>query len=128
MQQLHFGALQQYWSALPAAVWATVSLSALAVCLGLPIGLAKLLYHKRRTKTVRLIALGVLPKYRRHGIAEVLVLRGIEEVMIKRGWVGECSLILENNILMNRFLEAIGAEKYKTYRIYRRSLDASVPA
>ena len=95
---------------------------------GLPIGLAKLLYHKSRIKTVRLVALGVVPKYRRHGIAEILVLRIIEEAMIKRGWTGECSLILENNTMMNRFLEAIGAEKYKTYRIYRRRLDASVPA
>jgi GNAT superfamily N-acetyltransferase len=87
---------------------------------GLPIGLAKLLYHKSRLKTVRLVALGVVPKYRRHGIAEMLVLHIIEEAMIKRGFIGECSLILENNKMMNRFLEAIGAEKYKTYRIYRR--------
>jgi hypothetical protein len=55
-------------------------------------------------------------------VAEMLVLRIIEEAMIKRGFVGECSLILENNVMMNRFLDAIGAEKYKTYRIYRRGL------
>lgn len=90
---------------------------------GLPIGLAKLLYHKSRIKTVRLVALGVVPKYRRHGIAELLVLHIIEEAMIKRGFIGEASLILENNRLMNRFLEAIGALKYKTYRIYRRRLE-----
>jgi ribosomal protein S18 acetylase RimI-like enzyme len=66
--------------------------------------------------------MGVLPKHRRHGVAEMLVLRIIEEAMIKRGFMGEASLILENNKMMNRFLEAIGAEKYKTYRIYRRSL------
>ena len=89
---------------------------------GVPIGLAKLLYYKSRLKTVRLVALGVVPKYRRHGIAEMLVLHIIEEAMLKRGFIGECSLILENNVMMNRFLEAIGAEKYKTYRIYRRSL------
>jgi GNAT superfamily N-acetyltransferase len=89
---------------------------------GLPIGLAKLLYHKGRIKTVRLVALGVVPKYRRHGIAEMLVLQIIENAMLKRGFIGECSLILENNVMMNRFLEAIGAEKYKTYRVYRRSL------
>jgi GNAT superfamily N-acetyltransferase len=92
---------------------------------GLPIGLAKLLFHKNRIRTVRLVALGVVPKYRRHGIAEMLVLQIIENAMLKRGFIGECSLILENNVMMNRFLEAIGAEKYKTYRIYRRSL---VPA
>lgn len=89
---------------------------------GLPIGLAKLLYYKSRLKTVRLVALGVLPKFRRQGIAEMLVLRTIEEAMIKRGFIGEASLILEDNHLMNRFLEAIGAEKYKTYRIYRKAL------
>ena len=92
---------------------------------GLPIGLAKLLYYKRRIKTVRLVALGVVAKYRRHGIAEMLVLRAIESVMIKRGFTsGECSLVLEDNHMMNRFLEAIGADKYKTYRIYRRPLHA----
>lgn len=90
---------------------------------GWPIGLAKLLYYKSRIKRVRLVALGVLPKYRRNGIAEMLVLRTIEEAMIKRGLVGEASLILENNHLMNRFLAAIGLEKNKTYRIYRRSLN-----
>jgi ribosomal protein S18 acetylase RimI-like enzyme len=89
---------------------------------GLPVGLAKLLYHKSRLKTVRLVALGVVPKYRKHGIAEMLVLHVIEEAMLKRGCGGEASLILENNHMMNRFLEAIGAEKYKTFRIYRRRL------
>jgi len=89
---------------------------------GLPIGLAKLLYYKSRIKKGRLIALGVVEKYRRHGIAEALVLRVLEEAMIKRGITGELSLTLENNVMINRFLEAIGAEKYKTYRIYRRGL------
>jgi GNAT superfamily N-acetyltransferase len=92
---------------------------------GLPIGLAKLLYYKGKLKTARLIALGVIPKFRRHGIAEMLVLRIIEEGMLKRGITGELSLTLENNHMINRFLEAIGAEKYKTYRIYRRGLTGS---
>lgn len=89
---------------------------------GLPIGLAKLLYHKSRLRTARLIALGVKPKYRRGGIAEMLVLRIIEDAMIQRGFTGELSMTLENNHLINRFLSAIGAERYKTYRIYQRSL------
>lgn len=89
---------------------------------GLPVGLAKLLYYKSRIKKGRLIALGVVEKYRRHGIAEALVLRVLEEAMIKRGMTGELSLTLENNFMINRFLEAIGAEKYKTYRIYRRAV------
>jgi GNAT superfamily N-acetyltransferase len=90
---------------------------------GFPIGLIKLLYHKRRVQKGRLIALGVVEKYRRAGIAEMLVLRVMEETMIKRGITGELSMTLEDNFMLNRFLEAIGAEKYKTYRIYRRTLD-----
>ncbi len=89
---------------------------------GIPIGLAKLLYHKSRIRTARLIALGVKPKYRRGGIAEMLVLRIIEDAMLKRGFTGELSMTLENNHLINRFLHAIGAERYKTYRIFRRAL------
>jgi ribosomal protein S18 acetylase RimI-like enzyme len=92
---------------------------------GIPIGLAKLLYHKSRIRTARLIALGIKPQYRRGGIAEMLVLRIIEDAMIKRGFTGELSMTLENNHLINRFLSAIGAKKYKTYRIYRRPLSAS---
>lgn len=91
---------------------------------GLPIGLMKLLYYKSRTKTARLVALGVIPKFRHLGIAEILVLRIIEEAMIKRGFTGELSLTLEDNHAINRFLEAIGADRYKTYRIYSRAIGA----
>jgi len=87
----------------------------------LPIGLIKLLLYKNRIRKARLIALGVVEKYRRAGIAEMLVLRIIEEMMIKRGFTGELSMTLEDNVLINRFVKAIGAERYKTYRIYSRS-------
>ncbi len=89
---------------------------------GVPIGLAKLLYYKSRIRTARLIALGVKPKYRRGGIAEMLVLGIIEGAMLERGYTGELSMTLENNHLINRFLSAIGARRYKTYRIYRQEI------
>jgi GNAT superfamily N-acetyltransferase len=89
---------------------------------GLPIGLIKLLLYKRRIRKGRLIALGVIKEYRRAGIAEMLVLRVMEETMIKRGITGELSMTLEDNFMINRFLEAIGAERYKTYRILTRKL------
>jgi len=89
---------------------------------GLPIGLVKLLFYKNRVQKGRLIALGVVEKYRRAGIAEMLVLRVMEETMIKRGITGELSMTLEDNFMINRFLEAIGAKRYKTYRIYSKSI------
>jgi GNAT superfamily N-acetyltransferase len=89
---------------------------------GIPIGLAKLLYHKARLKTARLIAMGVRPQFRRVGVAEMLVLRVMEEGMVKAGFAAELSMTLEDNVMINRFIEAIGATRYKTYRIYRKQL------
>jgi ribosomal protein S18 acetylase RimI-like enzyme len=88
---------------------------------GLPIGLIKLLLHRPKIRTVRFVALGVLEKYRRAGIAEMLVLQVMEEGA-RRGFSGELSMTLEDNVLVNRFLEALGASRYKTYRIYRRPI------
>ena len=89
---------------------------------GLPIGLIKLLFYRKRIRKGRLIALGVVEKYRRAGIAEMLVLRVMEEAMFKRGITGELSMTLEDNFMINRFLEAIGAHRYKTYRIYSKPI------
>ena len=66
--------------------------------------------------------MGVRPEFRQHGVAEMLVLRIIEEGMFKLEFKGELSMTLENNIMINRFLEAIGAQRYKTYRVYSKSI------
>jgi GNAT superfamily N-acetyltransferase len=95
---------------------------------GLPIGLVKLLYYKSRLRTARLVALGVVPEFRRFGIAEMLVLRAVEYVMVKRGMKGELSMTLEDNVLINRLIEAVGGRRYKTYRIYRRGINGATPA
>ena len=88
---------------------------------GLPIGLIKLLYHRPKIRTARFVALGVIEKYRRAGIAEMLVLQVMNEAF-KRGFTGELSMTLEDNFLINRFIEGLGASRYKAYRIYSRLL------
>jgi len=40
----------------------------------------------------------------------------------KRGFTGELSMTLEDNFMVNRFIVALGAARYKTYRIYSRPL------
>ena len=90
---------------------------------GLPIGLVKLLYYRTKIRTGRLIALGVVEKHRRSGIAEMLVLN-VMEAAFKRGYTGELSMTLEDNVMVNRFIEAVGASRYKTFRTYQRSLIA----
>ena len=88
---------------------------------GFPIGLIKLLYYRTKIRTGRLVALGVIEEYRRAGVAELLVLQFMEEAF-KRGFSGELSMTLEDNVMINRFIEAMGASRYKTYRIYSRPL------
>lgn len=89
---------------------------------GLPIGLIKLIYYRFfKIRTGRLIALGVVEKFRRSGIAEMLVL-GLMDAAFKRGFTGELSMTLEDNVMVNRFIEAMGAARYKTFRIYSRRL------
>jgi len=40
----------------------------------------------------------------------------------RRGFTGELSMTLEDNVMVNRFIESMGAAKYKTYRIYSRAI------
>jgi hypothetical protein len=42
--------------------------------------------------------------------------------MVKCGFQAELSMTLENNVMINRFVQSIGAHRYKTYRIYRKQL------
>ena len=46
--------------------------------------------------------MGVRPEFRQHGVAEMLVLRIIEEGMFKLEFKGELSMTLENNVMINR--------------------------
>jgi GNAT superfamily N-acetyltransferase len=87
---------------------------------GIPIGLARLLYYKSRIRKARYIAMGVRPQFRQLGVAEMMVLRTMEAGMVKCGFQAELSMTLENNVMINRFIERIGAHRYKTYRIYSK--------
>ena len=88
---------------------------------GIPIGLIKLLWYRAKINQARFVALGILEKYRRTGVGEKLVLQAMEEGA-NRGLTAELSMTLEDNVMVNRFIEAMGAVKYKTYRIYRRAI------
>lgn len=91
---------------------------------GLPINFFRLLRNLKRIRTARLMMLGVLAGYRRRGVAELLILRTIQEGVGGQHYTGaELGWTLEENHLINRTIEAVGAQRYKTYRIYQRTLD-----
>lgn len=88
-----------------------------------PLGLLKIMYHKRTIRGMRVITLGVLEPYRTAGVAAALyaeiIRRGIQQGFRE----AEMSWVLEDNVLMNRSLDALSARRYKTYRIYEWSPD-----
>jgi GNAT superfamily N-acetyltransferase len=90
---------------------------------GLPIGLLRLAYGIRRVKTARMMVLCVLDGYRRRGIGELLVLHTLEYGKHTIGYTGaELGWTVEGNDAIDRVLQRVGAERYKTYRVYEMTI------
>ena len=92
-----------------------------------PLGIFKLLWRLkvRRPRSGRLLLLGVKKEFRTRryaGLAYLLcdeIYRGATERGY--GWA-EFSWTLEDNKLINAIITKVGAEHYKTYRIYEKAL------
>lgn len=83
-----------------------------------PFGLLRMLIEAKRIREVRVLTLGVIPQYRRRRIDMMLYLY-ILQTAVRKGIIGgELSWILEDNLLIRRALERLGARVYKTYRLY----------
>lgn len=90
---------------------------------GLPVGVLRFMLRKRRIKTARMVVLVVLKEFRRRGVAEMLILRTLDYGKNVLGYTGaELSWTFEDNELVNRPIKAVGARRYKTYRIYEKEL------
>jgi GNAT superfamily N-acetyltransferase len=83
-----------------------------------PTGLLKILYYQRLIRSVRVLVLGIVEEYRTSGLGAAFYATLIRNAR-KLGY-GDCEMswILEDNTLMNRSLEVMGAKRYKTYRLY----------
>lgn len=90
--------------------------------LNLPIGVFSLLSKKKHIDTLRIIVLGVLPKFRGRGIDALLYWETMERALRKGYMFGEASWVLEDNEPMNRAAALMQGERYKTYRIYSKIL------
>ena len=87
-----------------------------------PTGLFKFLFGKKSIKSLRVIALGILPEYRRIGLDVCFYERSYQTALRKGIKRAEASWILENNELMNRALLQIKGKVYRRHRIYEKSL------
>jgi len=94
----------------------------------LPFGWAKLLWRlkRKRTRTGRVLLMGIRTAYRRTLLGSALILMVLESLrqgVAKEGLETiELSWVLEDNLPMRRVIESIGGTATKTYRIYEKSL------
>jgi len=85
--------------------------------------IARLFRYRKKTARGRVTLLGIKEKYRRNGVADVLITDGVDRLLAKGQFdVLELSWLLETNALVIRTGEAYNAHKYKTWRIYERDL------
>lgn len=87
-----------------------------------PWGIFRLLLGKNKTKSVRILALGVVHEYRKMGIEAIFFAKNIQEAKNRQLIGGEASWVLENNESMKAAAEHLNGEKYKTYRLYKAEL------
>jgi hypothetical protein len=86
------------------------------------IGFLKFLYFSRKIDTIRVMLLGVKHAFQKRGVEGLLYYETFKRG-IRKGYRGaECSWILEDNLLMQHGIEAMGGKRYKTYRIYEMPL------
>lgn len=87
-----------------------------------PLGLARFLLRKRLVSRVRLLLFGVAPEFRDSELF-VLLFHRIHAWAATMGYTSaELSWTVESNVTVNRSLEKGGAARYKTHRVYQRSL------
>jgi len=87
-----------------------------------PFGIVKFLTQRNNIKTLRIITLGVVGKYRNKGLDYVLITDVVEKAFKKGIRFGECSWILEDNKKMNNALLKLSGEIYKIYRIFEKRI------
>jgi GNAT superfamily N-acetyltransferase len=89
---------------------------------GFPVGLVRMAWAARDIERLRVLLFGIKPGYRRRGLDALLYLETLRAAR-RLGYDGaELGWTTEDNELMNRAIESMGARRYKTYRIYEKVL------
>jgi len=89
----------------------------------LPFGIFKLLLNRKKIKRIRVITLGVKTKFqKKRALAPTFYYETYTRGKKKGYALAEFSWILEDNVLMKRALEGLGAKLYKKYIIYEKPI------
>jgi len=87
-----------------------------------PFGLIKILWHSRGIHRMRVLTLGLVEEWRGKGVDALMYLEIFRRGAARGITEAEFSWILEDNELMRRPMDRIGAEVYKRYALYDRPL------
>jgi 8-amino-7-oxononanoate synthase len=88
----------------------------------LPTAIMNLMTKKKKITQLRIVILGVLPKYHGQGVDAVLYQEIMQRGPKKGMNRGEASWVLEDNMMMNRAAQMMNAKAYKRYRVYQREI------
>jgi len=87
-----------------------------------PFGILKFLRNKKNINQLRVIIMGVKKEYHKKGIDAIFYRDIIKAGNEKNVRGAEISWVLEDNFAMKQTAEKLGAEVYKTYRIYDKKI------
>ncbi len=89
-----------------------------------PLGAFKFLYYSKKINKIRVMLLGVKHDFQKKGVEGLLYIETFRRGIRKGYHRAECSWILEENVLMQHGIEAMGGQRYKNYRIYEMPLSS----
>jgi hypothetical protein len=90
----------------------------------LPSGIFKLLFLKKKIKSLRVITVAIKHEYQHLGMGSILYPEIAYRAKIRGYKHSELSWVVEDNVQMNKIISTAGAVIYKKYRLYKKSLMA----
>ena len=83
-----------------------------------PFGVVTFMLNKKKIKGIRVFAMGIIREFQKKGIEAVFIRDTILEAIRKGYQKADISWVLEDNLPMVQTAVNLGADQYKTYRIY----------
>jgi hypothetical protein len=83
-----------------------------------PFNFLRLFTQKKKIDWARILTLGIIPEYQKRGLDTVFYWEIVHRAAAIGVRKGEASWVLEDNEMMNRGLELMNADRYKSYRIW----------
>ena len=83
-----------------------------------PFGVVTFMLNKKKIKGIRVFAMGIIREFQKKGIEAVFIRDTILEAIRKGYQKADISWVLEDNLPMVQTAVNLGADQYKTYRLY----------